>query len=78
MISVIAVLARDPLEFAEWCRSSGLSQLDREVVYISRWEKLRGLDNIKFIRCSHSHEHPDAERIEELARHLEQRRSPRG
>lgn len=78
MISLIAVLARDVREFETWCRDSGISPRDREVVYISRWDKLRGLDNVKFIRCPRWDEHPDAEQIDELARRLEDRRGGRG
>lgn len=78
MIGLIAVLARDTREFEDWCRSSGLSPRDREVVYISRWDKLRGLDNVKFIRCTRWHEHPEAGQIDEIVRRLEDRRSGRG
>ncbi|MFD8771464.1 hypothetical protein [Streptomyces sp. NPDC059916] len=78
MISLIAVLARDVREFEEWRHASGLSPHDRDVVYISRWDRLRGLDNVKFIRCPRWHEHPDAGRIDELARALEERRVHRG
>ncbi|MET9445333.1 hypothetical protein [Streptomyces sp. NPDC006610] len=78
MISLIVVLARDAREFEDWCRNSGLSPRDREVVYISRWDKLRGLDNVKFIHCPRWHEHPDAGRIDEIVRRLEKRRSGRG
>ncbi|MFJ2110639.1 hypothetical protein ACIOEX_01700 [Streptomyces sp. NPDC087850] len=78
MISLIAVLARDVREFEEWCRNSGISRRDREVIFISRWDKLRGLDNVKVIRCPRWGQHPDAGRIDELARILEDRRAPRG
>lgn len=78
MINLIAVLARDVDEFRAWCRGSGLSPTDREVVFISRWEKLRGLDRVKFVRCSRWHEHPEAGRIDEGARLLESRRAGHG
>ncbi|WP_329390294.1 hypothetical protein [Streptomyces sp. NBC_01716] len=78
MISLIAVLACDAREFETWCRNSGLSPRDREVVYISRREKLRGLDNVKVIRCPRWDQHPDAGRIDEFVRMLEQRRAHSG
>lgn len=78
MINLIVVLARDVREFEDWCRNSGLSPRGREVIYISRWDKLRGLDNVKFIRCPRWHEHPDAGQIDEIVRRLEDRRRGRG
>lgn len=78
MISIIAVLARDVREFEDWCRTSGLSPRDRDIVFISRWDKLRGLDTGKFIRCPRWHEHPEAGQIDEIVRRLEERRSGRG
>lgn len=78
MISLIAVLACDFREFEDWRHRSGLSPRDRDVVYISRWDKLRGLDNVKFIRCPRWDQHPDAGRIDEIVRRLEDRKAPRG
>ncbi|MFJ9038007.1 hypothetical protein ACIRF8_15610 [Streptomyces sp. NPDC102406] len=78
MISLIAVLACDYREFEEWCRNSGLSSRDRDVVFISRWDRLRGLDNVKFIRCPRWDQHPDAGHIDELVRRIEDRRAHRG
>lgn len=75
MISLIAVLACNFHEFEQWCRNSGLSPRDRDIVYISRWDKLRGIDNAKFIRCPNWDQHPDAGRIDEIVRMLEQRRA---
>lgn len=77
MISLIAVLAMDVYEFEEWCRNSGLSPRDRDVVFISRWDKLRGLDSVKFIRCPRWVEHPQALEIDEIVRRLEDRRRDR-
>lgn len=76
MISLIAVLARNYRDFQAWCFDSGLSPHDREIVYISRWDRLRGLDNVKFIRCPNWDQHPDAGRIDEIVRMLEARRAP--
>lgn len=78
MISLLAVLARNHREFEDWCHSSGISPRDREVIYISRWDKLRGLDNVKFIRCPRWLEHPDVGRIDGIVRRLEERRVVRG
>lgn len=78
MISRIAVLALTYQDFQAWCHASGLSPHDPEVIYISRWDKLRGLANVKVVRCPRWDQHPDAGRIDELARLLEQRRACRG
>lgn len=75
MISLIAVLARNYGDFQAWCHNSGLSPRDREIVFISRWDRLRGLDNVKFIRCPRWDQHPDAGRIDEIVRRLEDRRA---
>lgn len=77
VISLIAVLACDVREFEDWCRNSGLSPRDRDVVFVSRWDKLRGLNNVKFVRCPRWYEHPDANHIDQLARMLEQRQAER-
>lgn len=76
MISRIVVLARNARDFEAWCHDSGLSPRDPEVVYVSRWDKLRGLADVKVIRCPFWDQHPDAGLIDELARMLEQRRMP--
>ncbi|MGW0578602.1 hypothetical protein ACWD25_22135 [Streptomyces sp. NPDC002920] len=78
MISRIVVLARNFEDFRAWCRDSGLSPTDPEVVYIDRWDRLRGLGNIKVIRCPRWDQRPDVAEIDELARELERRRAHGG
>lgn len=71
--SVLVVLASSYDEFRAWCRDSGLSPNDPEVVFIDREDRLRGLSDIKVIRCRRWDLHPDALRITQTAEIIEQR-----
>lgn len=73
MISRLVVLARNARDFEAWCRENGLSSRNRNVIYASRADKLRGLIDAKVIYCPRWSEHPDADRISECARIIEQR-----
>ncbi|MFM9675797.1 hypothetical protein [Streptomyces brasiliscabiei] len=73
--TTLAVLASGPEEFRRWCYDSGLSPRDPEVVYVDRAERLRGMTDVKFIRCHRAWEHPRVTEIEEVVRLIEQRRT---
>lgn len=76
MDSRIVVLARNAHDFQRWCRSSGLSPSDRDVVFASHPAKLLGIDSAKVIRCPGWNQRADASQLDDLARILEQRRTP--
>lgn len=71
---LIVVLAQDATDFREWCIASGLSEHDRDVVYASRPDKLRGITHAKVIRCLRWYHHPESEEIGALAHELERSR----
>lgn len=74
--TILVVLALNYGEFRAWCRDSGLRPDDREVVFADREERLRGLSNIKVIRCRRWDHHRDALRISQTAEIIEQRSHP--
>ncbi|MFC7909037.1 hypothetical protein [Streptomyces nigra] len=74
---ILAVLAANFTEFRRWCHDSGLSTRDPQVVYIDRPERLRGMTDVKFIRCPYAWKHPKANDIYDLVQYIEQRRTRR-
>lgn len=74
--TILTVLALNYDEFRAWCRDSGLSLDDPEVVFVDREDRLRGFSNIKVIRCRRWDLHPDALRIAQTAEIIEQRSRP--
>ena len=74
MRPLLVVLAIDYREFRHWCHESGLPPNDPDVVFVDRWDRLRGLTHFKVIRCPRWHAHPDAGRIDEAIRIIEQKR----
>lgn len=71
---ILAVLASGYDEFRRWCMDSGLSIRDPEVVFIDRPERLRGMTDVKFIRCRDAWKHPRLIEIEEVVQLIVQRR----
>ncbi|MFF5984395.1 hypothetical protein ACFY78_36690 [Streptomyces olindensis] len=72
--TLLVVLASGYDEFRRWCQGSGLSPRDPDVVFVDRWDRLRGLTDVKIIRCPRWYAHPDADRIEQAVHSIEQRR----
>lgn len=74
--TILVVLALNYDEFRAWCRDSGLSPNDPEVVFVDKEDRLRGLSNIKVIRCRRWDHHPHALHITQTAEIIEQRSRP--
>ncbi|MDT0567888.1 hypothetical protein RM704_10470 [Streptomyces sp. DSM 3412] len=74
--TILVVLAINYDEFRAWCRDSGLSPDDPEVVFVDNEYRLCGFSNIKVIRCRHWGSHPHALRISQTAEIIEQRNRP--
>lgn len=70
---VLVVLAENRTEFERWCLDSGLRRDDPEVVFADRMERLRGMTDVKVIRCRYWWAHPASEAIGQYAQIIEQR-----
>ncbi|MEU6535546.1 hypothetical protein [Streptomyces sp. NPDC047000] len=70
---LLVVLALNYDEFRRWCRESGLSTEDRDVVYTNAPDRLHGISNAKVIRCPRWHQHHRAGDFDRQARRIEQR-----
>ncbi|UUU21693.1 hypothetical protein [Streptomyces sp. DSM 40750] len=72
---ILVVLARNFEEFRFWCRDSGLRENDPEVVFASRFSKLRGIsyERVKVIRLRGWGQHPEGREMDAFLCAMEDR-----
>lgn len=72
---LLIVLARTHRDFRRWCLDSGLRENDREVLFASRFDKLRGLsyEHVKVIRLRGCLEHPEGREMDAFLTAMEDR-----